>query len=530
MKKLALLIALMPFCVQAYNAGILPYAKKDGQILFLLGKEARGRHKGQWADVGGKGRVGESKKETSIREFTEETGAAFAQFMSKKITKDNAEQLSNDYIESRIIEGITNPGPKKFYTMFLANVDYIEPTKILNNPYGLSDYEKNNFAWVNAKDLLNTLLRNNRYLEDYYSGNKAHYNPSFGDKQIRRPFATFFADPITNQIINEIIKKEAKGSPKSAFSYSETEHQINAGILPYAFHDGKYYFLLYKNMAGPYKNQWSAFDGALEEGITPEEAAIKNFNEITGGFLGQFLGKSTIDTAFELSSAYITARINEPITNPGPERYILYLAKIDYFALSQLKQNSLGLQKGSGEFMWVEAAPFMHHLVRANYFYRDFIEAINNDRELPAAASPSYQTFTINPFFASFFADQRVSESIRSILGLQAFYPPAKEETLRAKAAKFLGVSENASEKEIINRINRLRAQKVIRQSGFWTNIARAYATLTGKSFNLFEIQEKPTVSLTYDLPHHADTILHVKLVSVRNKLEELNNLLAELY
>jgi 8-oxo-dGTP pyrophosphatase MutT (NUDIX family) len=317
MRKLILLVlSLIPSLVQAYNAGILPYAKKNGQIFFLLGKEARGKYKNQWTDVGGKG---ESKKETGIREFTEETGGVFAKFIYKRVTKDVAEQFSNDYIDFRITGEVTNPGPKKFYTMFLAEVDYIDPSEILNDPYNLFDHEKSDFAWVNAQDFSSTLLRNNKYLKDYYKGDRAHYNPFFGDKQIRRAFATYFADPETNKQIKEII---------------DAALIINAEILP------------------------------------------------------------------------------------------------------------------------------SHEIV---------------------------------------------------------------------EAANFLGVSQDATEKEIISRINKLRAQKVIRESGFWVNVAKAYETLTNKPFKLFEIQETGHVSLTYDFPEIRKSPYQKNLQALHDTLQKLRNLLGDL-
>jgi len=214
MKKFVSLILLLPYSLNAYNAGILPYAKIKGRFHFLLGKEASGRSKGTWADFGGGGKNSETTEQTAIREFTEETKAAFSQFKNGgRVYPQNrfteAQAKSDEYIRERIKPrgGITNPGPKKFYTLYLAQVDYLSPEEIMNGPYRHN--EKDTFEWVDAQQFLNTLVLKNKFLKDYYNSliekKNSEFNPYFADKKIRRPFATYFIDPETYNIIRDNI-------------------------------------------------------------------------------------------------------------------------------------------------------------------------------------------------------------------------------------------------------------------------------------------------------------------------------------
>lgn len=63
---------------RVYGAGILPYSKHKGKILFLLGKERWGKARGTWADFGGKRISGERPRETALREWQEESGMSRA--------------------------------------------------------------------------------------------------------------------------------------------------------------------------------------------------------------------------------------------------------------------------------------------------------------------------------------------------------------------------------------------------------------------------------------------------------------------
>ncbi len=216
MKKLIILLIFFHMSLEAYNAGILPYTKIKGKIYFLLGREAGGSSRGTWADFGGKGKGYESTKETAMREFTEETKAAFAQFIDPNV-KDykRAKQLSNQYISPRMSQPINNPGPKVFYTMYLAEVDYISPDDIKKGIY--RDKEKDAFEWVDANEFSIQLSRKTAYLQDYYNSlqtkQTTRFAPSFGDKKIRRPFATYFVDPRTNAQIRRIIGLPSHGAP-----------------------------------------------------------------------------------------------------------------------------------------------------------------------------------------------------------------------------------------------------------------------------------------------------------------------------
>lgn len=55
------------------GAGVIPFCVKDGQVLFLFQKTFSGRKAGHLVDFGGGGELGESHRQTAIREFIEET-------------------------------------------------------------------------------------------------------------------------------------------------------------------------------------------------------------------------------------------------------------------------------------------------------------------------------------------------------------------------------------------------------------------------------------------------------------------------
>ena len=59
------------------GAGIIPFVQKDSTIYFLFHKTFTGRRAGLLVDFGGGSNEGESYRQTSIREFIEETEAMF---------------------------------------------------------------------------------------------------------------------------------------------------------------------------------------------------------------------------------------------------------------------------------------------------------------------------------------------------------------------------------------------------------------------------------------------------------------------
>lgn len=192
-------------------AGILPYEKHHGKIYFLLGREAHGRHSGTWADFGGKEDLKKDRgevKNIAIREFTEETHGNFGKRF--KSTISDPYEADKKYLEGRMSQPIVNPGPKKYYSLFLAEVDYIEPNIFSRGP--VRDYEKNQFAWVNAEEFINAMAQQTDNHNAYYK-----------DKKIRPPFAQYFMNPKTRKEIESIL-----GISKP-ISESEEEGWVPAG-------------------------------------------------------------------------------------------------------------------------------------------------------------------------------------------------------------------------------------------------------------------------------------------------------------
>lgn len=119
------------------GAGILPYAYKNGEPYFLLGRESAGRSKGSWADCGGGAlaRDGGNVFETAYREFCEEIG-----YNPKKHLYVKRQLYTAPYIEIK--------KPTWGYRMYFAKIHY----KPAHQFHG--DGEKNKFAWIPAKPFL----------------------------------------------------------------------------------------------------------------------------------------------------------------------------------------------------------------------------------------------------------------------------------------------------------------------------------------------------------------------------------------
>ena len=59
------------------GAGVIPFAVHGGEVLFLFHTTFKGRRAGHLVDFGGGGEPGETRRETAIREFVEETETMF---------------------------------------------------------------------------------------------------------------------------------------------------------------------------------------------------------------------------------------------------------------------------------------------------------------------------------------------------------------------------------------------------------------------------------------------------------------------
>jgi len=95
-----------------YNAGVLLYSIRNGDVVFLLGKDAKWR---QWSDFGGKNDINDKNKEdTAVREFYEESvGTIFDMIQIKDRIK--------------CCQCIKTLSYKKHdYYMYLMKIDYSE--------------------------------------------------------------------------------------------------------------------------------------------------------------------------------------------------------------------------------------------------------------------------------------------------------------------------------------------------------------------------------------------------------------------
>ncbi|MBI2774771.1 NUDIX domain-containing protein [Candidatus Dependentiae bacterium] len=196
------------------DAGILPYYyDENGKAYFLLGKEPNG----VWADFGGKHEQGEYSSETAAREFSEETRYVFGKYAGKINLLEKAEKSqlkdSVNYIKGRITAKLEHP--KKYYIMYLAQVDFI-PAEMFTDAPKVPHYEKKDYEWVPAKKFIKAIEmssdRNNTFFET---------------KQIRKEFFdTLKHEYSTLKDIFCVQKKKSMKYTKSKKDYSILEDSL----------------------------------------------------------------------------------------------------------------------------------------------------------------------------------------------------------------------------------------------------------------------------------------------------------------
>lgn len=76
---------------------------------------------------------------------------------------------------------------------------------------------------------------------------------------------------------------------------------VGAGILAYCFHEGEIYVLLHRTTSGKKLGYLVDCGGGSKGGEPPEETAIREFGEETGGIFFPPKGKSQESLAEELS-------------------------------------------------------------------------------------------------------------------------------------------------------------------------------------------------------------------------------------
>lgn len=184
MKRLTVIIVNLSFifsCFTSYarelvNAGVLPYFfDKSGKAYFLIGQEPNGL----WADFGGNfEKTDASSKMTAAREFSEETRYVFGKLAAKvKNLEEKVEgkyylQKSIDYIMPRMTLELIHP--KKYYRMYLAEVDFI-PEDTFKNAFKVPHFEKKDYTWVLVDDFLDSMKKTENRMQAYHR-----------EKQVRR--------------------------------------------------------------------------------------------------------------------------------------------------------------------------------------------------------------------------------------------------------------------------------------------------------------------------------------------------------
>lgn len=115
-----------------HGAGILPYRIVNGELEFLIGKEAHGIHKNSWSDFGGQPEKGESPIQTAARECAEETGNLFGSQSTLERTIKKANCIGSRYAMYLYEVNDRKITPKSFHRVH-------------------HDHEKSEIAWVKAK-------------------------------------------------------------------------------------------------------------------------------------------------------------------------------------------------------------------------------------------------------------------------------------------------------------------------------------------------------------------------------------------
>lgn len=156
-----------------FAAGILPFAVHNGQVVFLVGKDAQDS---VWSDFGGKVEsVDRSELDTAIREFQEETCGAVLDGRALRVRMGHPAnyRVLQSMTQSRhpyymhVLQLPFDPGTRKAFHNVLA---FLRMTRMPKR-YA----EKSDIQWVTWAELqkLNlrtvfhgTIVRHQRYLRD----------------------------------------------------------------------------------------------------------------------------------------------------------------------------------------------------------------------------------------------------------------------------------------------------------------------------------------------------------------------------
>jgi ADP-ribose pyrophosphatase YjhB (NUDIX family) len=114
------------------GAGVVPFTRKDDQVLLLMHKTSSGKKIGKLVDFGGRPEKGEKPEETAARELREETNG--------KIEVD-ASKLKGS-------TSVTNNG----YQTYFVEVPYVDTTEIAES--SAAGAKKREYVWVPLSSVL----------------------------------------------------------------------------------------------------------------------------------------------------------------------------------------------------------------------------------------------------------------------------------------------------------------------------------------------------------------------------------------
>lgn len=178
-------------------------------------------------------------------------------------------------------------------------------------------------------------------------------------------------------------------------------HGENAGVLPYAQHKGKIYFLLGKERSN---RTWSDFGGAGNKGETPKQTAKREFHEETRNIYKK-----------------IPIRLGKPILHPQ-RYYNLYLAQVPYKTKNEI-ETALGKDREKTDFKWVDAQYFIK-TIQEEYAKNKMNK--HKDPRKNIIYDSKKGPMLIREQFVPFFTIQKKRNKIERLIGLKSKKNPSK--------------------------------------------------------------------------------------------------------
>lgn len=152
------------------GAGVIPYCRKESDLLFLFHTTFSGRRKGFLVDFGGGGREGETYRQTAVREFIEETETQYFSPTPETARRDEQSVLAQTPIVEALFERTlsTHPDnwcrrergnkiPPKDWISFFIEIPYkeLDPmNRAWESDDGSRFKKRRELLWVTADELL----------------------------------------------------------------------------------------------------------------------------------------------------------------------------------------------------------------------------------------------------------------------------------------------------------------------------------------------------------------------------------------